>query len=66
MKFSVELVDTYDRESLVYEIWENSNHIAEVYSKDGVLVLDVFCKDKVLNLDFRSFLKILNKINDDI
>ena len=66
MNYTIEIVDIYDRDFLTYEIWDNNNHIAEVYKEDEEIKLNIFCKDEEIKLNFVKFLKILQKINSDI
>ena len=66
MNYTIEIVDTYDRDFLTYEIWEENNQIAEVYRDDEKIKLDIFTKNEKIKLDFESFLKIIQEIKNDI
>jgi len=66
MNYSIEIVDTYDREFLTYEIWKENTQIAEVYMEKEKIKLDIFLKKEKIEFDFQNFLKTLKEINDDI
>jgi hypothetical protein len=55
MNYTIEIVDTYDRDFLTYEIWKENIQIAEVYREN-----------EKIQLDFETFLNTLQEIQNDV
>jgi len=70
MKYNIEIVDTYDRDFLTYEIWDNENNlIAEIYMSDnGKYILDFLTIENKTKkgLDFIELFNVLKMVYDEI
>lgn len=66
MSYTIEIVDTYDRDFLTYEIWKENIQIAEVYREDEKIHLDFFTKYEKIQLDFECFLNTMQEIENEL
>ena len=66
MRYDLDIVDTFDRDSLTYEIWDKDKLIAEVYMGDSNDMILTCFKQEEQKIFFKDFFNILKKIEKEI